>query len=355
MSGQLAIAAEKVWNQMKEGHAGDWGMDIEQWDWVPGVGVIAALEYAQAAEGGFEVLSFLQEWVGRNRGKAGGAPVINAIAPYAIYPALYRETQDAAYRESAAATAEWLTKLAPRTREGAFEHTVTENVQFAEQVWADTVFMAALFLARAATMLGDAALAKEANEQTLLHMRLLEDPASGVLFHGWNCETGDHMSAARWTRANAWNAAGVPLILQETSKLVEVPAELIERYARLMDGLVGYQQEDGLWSTVLDRPDFYREVSGSAGIAYGLLKAIEGGWLADDARYGEAARRAVEAVLPYIGEDGIVDGVSGGTPVMESIEAYNEIPVYPTLYGQGLVLMLLSQAMRRADEGGDGR
>lgn len=344
LSKHWALAAERIWGQMKEGHAGDWGMDIDGWDWVPGVGVISALEYARAT-GQQETFEELRLWEARNRAKAGNAKVINAVAPYAIYPELYRRTKEEHYRAEAAKTARWLVASAPRTREGAFEHTVTENAAFAEQAWADTVFMAALFLARTAALLGDAALAREAHEQTLLHLRLLEDPASGVLFHGWNCASGDHMSGARWTRANAWIAAGVPLILRETSTLVPVPDELTARYVRLMEGLLRFQRDDGLWSTVMDRPDFYGETSGSAGIAYGLLKAVEGGWLAPEARYRHAADRALTAIASFIGEDGIVGGVSGGTPVMESVEAYGRIPVYPTLYGQGLVLMLLAQRM----------
>ncbi|MFD0717461.1 glycoside hydrolase family 105 protein [Paenibacillus sp. GCM10027626] len=348
MTNQLAQAADQVWQQMKTDHSGNWGMDIHQWDWVPGVGVIAMLEYGmqlQQAEGRTDVLDYLQQWVKQNEGKAAAARVINGIAPYAIFPGLNRVSGEEAYRKKAIMIAEWLMKEAPRTREQAFEHTVTENVEFAEQVWADTIFMAVLHLARTAALTGNVEFAEEAQRQVLIHLRLLEDKDSGVLYHGWNCSTKDHMSAARWTRANAWIAAGVPLIAQEISGLVAVEAELRERYVRLMDGLVRYQQADGLWSTVMDQPEFYREISGSAGIAYGLLKAMEGGLLKRDERYEAAAQRALQAILPYIDENGLVGGVSGGTPVMESIAAYNNIPLYPTLYGQGLVLMLLLQQL----------
>ncbi|WP_233476332.1 hypothetical protein [Paenibacillus sonchi] len=32
-----------------EEHKGHWGMDIDHWDWVPGVGVISLMEYATAS------------------------------------------------------------------------------------------------------------------------------------------------------------------------------------------------------------------------------------------------------------------------------------------------------------------
>ncbi|MNJ02729.1 hypothetical protein D3C73_1627860 [compost metagenome] len=39
-----------------------------------------------------------------------------------------------------------------------------------------------------------------------------------------------------------------------------------------------------------------------------------------------------------------MQGVSGGTPVMPTADAYNTIEVYPTLYGQGLVMQLFTHA-----------
>ncbi|MBA2940947.1 glycoside hydrolase family 88 protein [Paenibacillus sp. CGMCC 1.16610] len=345
----LSNTAQKVWQEMMQDHTGNWGMDIEHWDWVPGVGLIAMLDYYEAT-GKPEVLSYLKQWIERNKEKTKGTKVINSIAPFAIFPALYRLEEDVWFRDEAVRIAEWMIAEAPRTREMAFEHTVTENAVFSEQVWADTLFMAVLFLARTASLVGSAKYAEEALQQVLIHLSVLQDESSGVLFHGWNCDSADHMSAARWTRANAWVAAGVPLIVKEIGQLIPVPAELKERYERLISGLISYQQEDGLWSTVMDHPEFYREVSGSAGIGYGIRKAMEIGLIERNDRHQSAADRALAAVLSSISEDGVVSGVSGGTPVMKSIAAYQEIPQYPTLYGQGLALMLLADTCRDSGE-----
>jgi unsaturated rhamnogalacturonyl hydrolase len=109
----------------------------------------------------------------------------------------------------------------------------------------------------------------------------------------------------------------------------------------MMRGLIRFQQADGLWATVMDQPEFYPETSGSAGIACGILMAVKRGLL--DKSSQEAANRTIDAILLKVLPNGEATGVSGGTPVMPSIEAYNKIPCYPTLYGQGLVLMLLSE------------
>lgn len=323
-------------------HQGNWGMDIQHWDWVPGVGVISLMEYGTAT-GADKVIDYLLLWVNRNKCKAEGARVINSLAPYALFPWLYRLTGDTWFLGRSQEIAEWMLETAPRTREGALEHTVTEDADFPEQVWADTVYMAVLFLARLAGLTGDRRLAEAAVQQTLLHLRLLQDPATGLLFHGWNCRDGSHMSAARWARANAWVTLAVPEIVAEIQAVLPVPEELPSRYVRLASALRQVQGAGGLWHTVLDRPDYYQETSASAGIACGFLKAVKGGLL--DVSYLESAGAALEGILPLIAEDGEVQGVSGGTPVMPSIEAYNAIERYPALYGQGLVMQLLSEAL----------
>lgn len=334
--------ADQVYHYMQMDHTGNWGMDIQHWDWVPGVGVIAILSYFENTHHK-DVLDDLIKWAHTNMPTKEQASVINAMAPFAIFPTLYEYTHDNLFLEESLRVGQWMLAEAPRTREGAFEHTVTENVSFPEQVWADTIFMAVLFLARLARVTGDHSYAFEAIKQLEIHLKLLEDPDTGVMFHGWNCIAQDHMSAARWTRANAWIAVGTPMIMHELDGIATLSEEAIERYRVMMQGLIDFQQSDGLWSTVLDRPDFYSETSGSAGIACGILKAIRLGIL--DISYQDSAQRALKAIVYKVLPNGEVSGVSGGTPVMPSIEAYNEIPCHPTLYGQGLVLMLLSEKM----------
>ncbi|WP_246188035.1 glycoside hydrolase family 88 protein [Paenibacillus tengchongensis] len=329
-----------------ERHSGNWGMDIHHWDWVPGVGVGSLWEYGIAA-GAPEAVSYCLQWVNLNRHKAKDARVINAFAPYAIYPGLYRLTGEERLLHEAEEAAAWLLAEAPRTREGALEHTVTEDAAFPEQVWADTVYMAVLFLARLAGGTGSRPYAEAAAEQTLLHLRLLQDTQSGLLFHGWNSREASHMSAVRWARANAWIILAVPQIVAEIRDIAAIPDELYSRYTALAAGLRSIQNKGGLWHTVLNRADTVTETSASAGIACGFLLGVREGLL--DAFYLDSAKLAVSGILPLITQDGEVQGVSGGTPVMPSVEAYNRIPVYPTLYGQGLTLQLLSQALSLYD------
>jgi len=66
------------------------------------------------------------------------------------------------------------------------------------------------------------------------------------------------------------------------------------------------------------------------------LRMLEPGHMA-------SAHKAMEGVISQITPEGAVEGVSGGTPIMPTIDAYGQLTRYPTLYGQGLTLLMLSE------------
>jgi unsaturated rhamnogalacturonyl hydrolase len=92
----------------------------------------------------------------------------------------------------------------------------------------------------------------------------------------------------------------------------------------------------------MDQPGFYQETSGSAGIAGGILKSIHPGVL-PAAGYLPVVEKAIGGVLSTLNDEGAINGVSGGTPIMKTIEEYSRLSRYPTMYGQGLSLLLLSE------------
>jgi unsaturated rhamnogalacturonyl hydrolase len=56
-----------------------------------------------------------------------------------------------------------------------------------------------------------------------------------------------------------------------------------------------------------------------------------------------SALKALRGVITKITPEGAVEGVSGGTPITPTIDAYSKLTRYPTLYGQGLTLLMLSE------------
>jgi len=342
--------ALKVYAYMKRGNAGltretasavdhdpaSWGMDINDWDWNAGVGMTAISDYYEKTQNP-EVLQFITTWIAGNKHQCAKKDHVNYLAPLAIYPEMYSRTKEPYYQETAVEYSDWVLASAGRSKDGVFFHGACVS----EEVWADTVFMALVFLSRTARLTRNAAMADQVISQLLGHLQLLQDEKTGILYHGYHCVEKHHMSGALWTRGNSWVVIGAPIILETLRDFVDVPEEVYLRYRKLVEGILKYQAGNGLWHTVMDRPDFYQETSGSAGVAGGILKAVRLRMLEPDTR--ARALKAMEGVIGQINSEGAVEGVSGGTPIMPTIDAYGQLTRYPTLYGQGLTLLMLSE------------
>ncbi len=354
----LSSAQEKastVYEYMKKGTAGllretanevdhdpaSWGMDIDDWDWNAGVGMIAISDYYDKTQDP-RILEYMAQWVAKNKHQCEKRDHVNYLTPLAIYPDMFRRTKEPYYRETAVEYADWVMAHAGRSKDGVFFH----GASVSDEVWADTVFMALVFLSRTAKLTANTTIAEQVFKQLLSHMQLLQDEETGILFHGYHCVEHHHMSGALWARGNSWVVIGAPIIIETLRGLMDVPQEITTRYKKLVDGIIKYQAANGLWHTVMDRPDFYQETSGSAGFAGGIMKAVRLQLL--EPGYMASALKALEGVITKIHPDGAVEGVSGGTPIMPTKDAYGKLTCYPTLYGQGLTLLMLSEFLLQA-------
>ena len=117
-----------------------------------------------------------------------------------------------------------------------------------------------------------------------------------------------------------------------------------QRLEQQVKALEQYQADNGLWHTIIDRPDTYLETSASSAFAYGILKAVREGKLS--AVYERVGLKAAQGVLDMIAPDGTVQGVSAGTPVFRTVEEYNEVEVRPMPYGQSMALLMLAELIK---------
>lgn len=314
--------------------------DMDIWDWSQGVALYGIWKYYRLT-GERRYLDYLTRWFDTKLNR----PIvhnINTMAPLLTLCFLYEETGRADYREYCESCAEWLMECLPKTEMGGFQH-ITIDSDNNQQLWADTVFMAVLFLGKIAAVTGSKRYAGECKKQFMLHIRYLADKRTGLWCHGWSFERRDNFAGAFWARGNCWftiAAAELPGLLE----LEEWESDLIlDAYRAQAAALCRYQSPEGLWHTLVDQEDSYLEVSGSSGFAYGLLKGVRAGLL--PASYRDAALRAAEAVQKHIGPDGMVSQVSYGTIVADTLEYYKKVPLRPTGYGQNLALMMLVELL----------
>lgn len=320
---------------------GNIALNATEWDWPSGVGMYGMFRAWKAA-GDPRYLAFLKSWVDAKLPEADLRRNVNVTAPMLTVMELHKATGEVAYLTACRQAADWLILEAPRTREGGLEHTVSDRgVSFREQMWADTLFMACIFLARMGEWTKEPAYSEEAAKQLRIHAKHLRDERTGLFYHAWNGERRDWMSGALWGRANAWMIAGGMEMLELLPENFEGRGELAALFLRHADALQSVQRENGMFGTLLDHRDSYDEASATAGIAYGLKRGIRSGLLPD--RLEAAAVKAERAVMDRINERGELEQVSHGTDVKRDLEDYKKVPIVPAFWGQGLALLLLSE------------
>lgn len=230
---------------------------------------------------------------------------------------------------------------------GVFAHTVAGgNPDSKKQVWADNLFMLVLLLARVAVTEGNQVLFGQMVEQLELHYRHLADPATGLLYHGWQASdddpAGSHLNGALWGRGNGWAALGAVELLE----LATGPAfsgfqpGIHQVILPHFEALRRFQRSDGRWHTLLDQPDSYPETSATAAISAAFLKGVRLGGLPPE--FIAPGRKGLAALRASITGKGEVLGVSGSTPLLPSLADYNNVPHDQiNTWGQALALLAL--------------
>lgn len=285
-----------------------------------------------------------------------GVPSVNRsdrCAPALSGLALLREGFEPA-REGVEAVADYL-RRAKRFGPGVLDHLGTSayGLLYPPSAWADSLMMYALFAAEAGAYLGDDALRDFGAAQPRLFAELLQDSRTGLFRHASHFWSGRVMPKdAFWLRGNGWVLAATGEILEGLPAGHPERPALLRIFQELSRALMPYQMANGLWDSLLDRPGgVYPETSGSALVAYGWLKGVRHGWLAES--YRDPALRALAAVTARTTASASGDlsltGISGPTNALPAV-TYRWVKQKADLgYGVGAFLLAASEAELGAD------
>jgi unsaturated rhamnogalacturonyl hydrolase len=304
------------------------------WEYNTGI-VLYGLSVLYQRNGDARYLDYIRRWVDRYVDPEGHIDLgdvhnLDKIQPGMLLLFLYEETGDERYHAAAQEVVQWLSEF-PRNAEGGFWH---KDI-YPQEMWVDGIYMAQPFLVRYAHLFGDddcgASLsgapkfpdADSASRrgpeargtgapgakgscidtalfQTTLLAQHAQDPATGLLRHGWDqdrnaawADPATGLSPEAWSRGMGWYTMALVEMLQDLPP--EHPGTRSLR-AILQDAAGGLEQtqdpQTGLWYQVMDkgdRPDNWLETSGSAMFVYALATAVDRGYL--DASYREVAEK----------------------------------------------------------------
>jgi len=314
-------------------------MDM-QWDWPCGVayyGIAKAYETLKKEDYLQRLKTRVDELIEL------GIPShnVNTCAMGHVLLTLYEATGEKVYKDLILEKLDYLTNHALRFGDNVLQHTVSDKDDFPEQCWADTLFMAALFMLRASVMFDDEAMKKDALQQWYWHITYLQNEKNGLWYHGYSHAAKSHLSGFHWGRANAWAAYTMSQVRPMLAEWYLYP-EAVEVWGSLDEQLVGLKNhltENGLIRTIIDDPESYEEISASAGIAAAMLAVY-------NPLYIKYVNKALVGILANIDESGKVCNVSGGTAVMKDREGYMNITKkWIQGWGQGLTLAFLSYVL----------
>lgn len=271
---------------------------------------------------------------------------VNSMANMLTLICLYEESKEETYGSVCREWAAWLYSEMPRTEEGGIQHITLSSMNVG-QLWDDTLFMSVLFLVKAGTVFGNNAYIEEAIYQFYIHVKYLQDSHTGLWYHGWTFDGRHNFVDALWARGNSWITIFIPEFF-EMLESVHVPSstEKFIKYVLVnqLTSLKVYQDDSGLWHTLLTDRDTYLESSAAAGFTYGILKSVRMGLVGSE--YMELGIRGLEGVCDCIGEDGRLNHMSAGTAMgKESLDYYRQVKLRNEPYGQAMAMLALIEGM----------
>lgn len=323
---------------------------IEEWDWPQGVGLYG-LNKLQKYKNNNEYDKFLYDWYMRNIEFGLPSKNVNTTAPLLTLVDICDRYEDEVLEELCIKWAEWLMNDLPRTHERGFQHVTTSItdryglILNEGQLWIDTLFMMVLFLNKMGVKYEKKEWIDESVYQVLTHIKYLFEKRNGMFHHGWTFEENSNFGEVFWCRGNSWFTFGMMDFIENSGKYLDkgVKKFILSTYKYQVDTLLKYQSSEGGFHTVIDDKESYLEVSGTSGIAAGILKAVRLGIL--DESYKEKAMKAIDFIVKNVAEDGVVMNVSGGTGIGRDKEHYKNIIIAPMAYGQSLAIVALTEAL----------
>ncbi len=209
---------------------------------------------------------------------------------------------------------------APRSFDGAISHYGDPKMG---RILIDQLQDYSARMARAGWLSGDESFYREAVNQYRLFRDALRDPKTGLWGHarGWY-EDPRNVTTTPWARGHGWLMKG---FVETLSYLPEDSNEAKQMRSWLNDfarSLLKYQDDQGMWHQVLNRPESYAETSSTALISYYFARAVRQGYL-DEKTFREPAIKAYEGLLKHsVAADGTVYRTCRGTGPQRTVEDY---------------------------------
>lgn len=301
-------------------------LSMQRYSWEQGVAMQAFYELGKMDI----VVAMAKEAVYRSLpdGRAATIGVTDAITDScSVGEALIaaaQETKDKDLFEGAEKLLNWALYQAPRNQEGVLYHLLERS-----EFWVDSMYMLPPYLAAAGYY-----------EEALINIKgyynALYDKKTHTMHHMWDDHKKEYVREAHWGVGNGWALAGLARVIDLLPKTYEQEKkDLIAMAKDLLDGVLSYKRQDGLFHDIIDDESTFVETNLSQMVAYTIYRGMYSKWLSRE--YVTQAENLHTAVLDKVDKFGLVQGVCGAP-------TFDKAGVAPE--GQAFFLLMETAATR---------
>jgi unsaturated rhamnogalacturonyl hydrolase len=194
-----------------------------------------------------------------------------------------------------------------------WDKTTPDGITEEARYWIDDMYMITAVQTQAYRATGDKKYLERAAKTMVAYLDKLQQP-NGLFFHAPDAQFF-------WGRGNGWQAAGMTELLLSLPKDHPLRPRIVKGYNLMMESLLKYQSDDGLWRQLLDDPASWVETSGTGMFTFAFVTGVKKGWL-DKKKYGPAARKAWLGLVKHIDAKGNVTDVCIGTNKGFTVQYY---------------------------------
>jgi unsaturated rhamnogalacturonyl hydrolase len=218
---------------------------------------------------------------------------------------LYMQTKEQRYLTLGKhiADKQWGPPEGPRVKAES-HYYYNKGMTWQTRMWIDDMFMITAVQSQAYRATGDTVYINRAAREMVLYLDTLQKE-NGLFYHAPDVPFF-------WGRGDGWMAVGMSELLRSLPKSNPNYARIMKGYKLMMNSLLKYQGEDGMWHQLIDDPTSWAETSCTGMFTFAFITGVKEGWL-DKKLYAPAARKAWLKLITYINADGDITEVCEGT------------------------------------------
>lgn len=227
---------------------------------------------------------------------------------------LYMQTKNELYYHIGIDFADRQWQMPEKTnKEKEYQELLDKGLSWQTRFWIDDMYMITAIQSQAYLATNDVKYINRAAYEMTVYLDSIQRP-NGLFYHA-------PTAPFFWCRGNGWMAAGMTDLLKHLPVNNPDRPRILQEYRKMMATLKTYQNEEGLWSQLIDDPTSWSETSGSAMFTYAMITGVKNGWL-NAAEYAPVARKAWLAIVTYLNDNGDLRDVCIGTNIGTTKEHY---------------------------------